>query len=363
MQGFSTALMALAAVLATMLAGHFSFSRALPGRAWLVGFCLAFALQSGLLTLHLWSPGVIHPGLRAVVGASIPPLIFLFFARGTGVPATSLQWRDALNAAPVVGVSVLVLVPNAGSWIDAAMIANEAGYALALLSLNRAGGVAGPIRRRALLIAAGSLFAVAMLDVVIAVELAGGRLLSGSLALRAATILLPALLVAWFVWAWRDPEWFRHLASAVIEAAPPSAATPVEDRQPTDDDENADGQDAGHDADAVELCRRLDAHLRDRHGHAEFGLSLATAARRLSVSAKRLSAAVNRVHGRGFRTLLNDYKVEAATRLLADPSLADRPITEIMFDAGFQTKSNFNKEFMQRLGTSPSEFRSARLPP
>lgn len=107
------------------------------------------------------------------------------------------------------------------------------------------------------------------------------------------------------------------------------------------------------------MCQRLDAHLRERQAYAEFGLSLATTARRLSVSAKQLSAAVNRVHGRGFRTLLNDYKVEAAARLLADPRMAERPITEIMFDAGFQTKSNFNKEFVLRKGVSPSQFRSA----
>lgn len=349
MQGLSTALVALVGVLAMMLAGHFSLSRGVPGRAWLVAFCLAFALQSGLLVLHLLSPGVLPPALRAVVGASIPPLIYLFFARRSGLPATPLQWRDALNALPVLALFVLVLIPDAGWWIDAAMVSTEAGYALALLSLNRASGPIGPIRRRALLSAAGFLFAVAVLDVLIAFELAGGRLLEGSLALRVAVLLLLAVLVAWFVWAWRDPEWFRHLASSVLDAAP---STPAE--APIDH---------SLDPEADALCRRLDVHLRERQAYAEFGVSLASTAKRLSVSSKQLSAAVNHVHGRGFRTLLNDYKVEAAARLLIDPAMAQRPITEIMFDAGFQTKSNFNKEFMQRKGVSPSELRSGKLPP
>ncbi len=352
MQGLSTALVALAGVLAMMLAGHFSLSRGLPGRAWLVGFCLAFALQSGLLVLHLLSPGVLPPALRAVVGASIPPLLFLFFARGTGVPAAPPQGRDALHILPGLGVMLLVLTPGAGWWIDAAMVAIEAGYALALLSLNRASGAVGPIRRRALLGVAAFLIAVAMLDVLIAFELADGRQLSTSLALRTAMVLVPCLLVAWFVWAWRDPEWFRALTGALREATQP---TPAEDPHPEEY-----RQDAGdHDADAAALCQRLDAHLRQRQTYAEFGLSLATTAKRLSVSAKQLSTAVNRVHGRGFRTLLNDYKVEAAASLLADPLMAGRSITEIMFDAGFQTKSNFNKEFVLRKRVSPSEFRSA----
>lgn len=360
MQGLSTALVALAGGLAMMLAGHFSLARGVPGRSWLVGFCLAFALQSGLLVLHLLSPGVLPPALRAVVGASIPPLIYLFFARGTGIPATPPQRRDALHVLPVLLLFGLLLLPGASLWIDAAMVAIEAGYALALLSLNRANGTAGPIRRRALLGAALVLFAMAVVDVLIAIELSAGRLLSGSLALRAAMILLPAILVAWFVWAWRNPEWFRDLASALDEAparesggAPPTLPA---DEPPSADEASA--TDADHAA-AVALCQRLDAHLREGQAYAEFGLSLATTARRLSVSAKQLSAAVNRVHGRGFRTLLNDYKVEAAARLLVDPLMAERPITEIMFDAGFQTKSNFNKEFVLRRGVSPSEFRSA----
>lgn len=360
MQGLSTALVALAGVLAMMLAGHFSLSRGLPGRAWLVGFCLAFALQSGLLMLHLLSPGALPPALRAVVGASIPPLLYLFFARGTGVPAAAPHGRDALHVLPGLGVMLLVLTPGAGWWIDAAMVAIEAGYALALLSLNRASGVAGPIRRRALLGVAAFLIAVAMLDVLIAFELADGRPLSTSLALRTAMVLLPCLLLAWFTWAWRDPEWFRHLASAVLEAGEPTPIeTPRGDRPPSTDAAEADE----HPANVIALCERLDSYLRERATYAEFGLSLATTAKRLSVSAKQLSVAVNRVHGRGFRTLLNDYKVEAAARLLADPSMAERPITEIMFDAGFQTKSSFNKEFVLRKSVSPSDFRSATSAP
>lgn len=364
MQGLSTALVALAGVLAMMLAGHVSLSRGVPGRAWLVGFCLAFALQSGLLVLHLLAPGVLPAAVRAVVGASIPPLVYLFFARGGGVPASPLRGRDALHALPLLLLLGLVVMPDAGNWIDAAMVAIEAGYALALLSLNRASGAAGPIRRRALLGAAGVLFALAVVDVLIAIELSAGRLLTDSLAMGATKVLLPSLLVAWFVWAWRNPEWFRDLISVLDEAPAPAPNGPAR-VQPADGLPSAARRQhvVADDPEATALCRRLDAHLRERRAYAEFGASLASTARRLSVSAKQLSAAVNRVHGRGFRTLLNDYKVEAAARLLADPSMAERPITEIMFDAGFQTKSNFNKEFVLRMGVSPSEFRSARSMP
>lgn len=44
---------------------------------------------------------------------------------------------------------------------------------------------------------------------------------------------------------------------------------------------------------------------------------------------------------------------EAARRLL----VGDRPITEIMHESGFTTKSNFNREFLRVYGANPSEWR------
>jgi AraC-like DNA-binding protein len=94
--------------------------------------------------------------------------------------------------------------------------------------------------------------------------------------------------------------------------------------------------------------------------YTEFGLSLAAVARRLEVSPRQLSDAVNRVHGRRFRTLLNDWRVDAAARLLEDPGQAGKAIAEVMFDAGFQAKSSFNKEFALRKGVPPGEHRQGR---
>jgi AraC-like DNA-binding protein len=37
----------------------------------------------------------------------------------------------------------------------------------------------------------------------------------------------------------------------------------------------------------------------------------------------------------------------------------DRPVTEIMLEAGFSTKSNFNREFLRVQGMSLSEWRKS----
>ena len=89
----------------------------------------------------------------------------------------------------------------------------------------------------------------------------------------------------------------------------------------------------------------------------EFGITLQQAARKLAVPTRHLSNAVNYVYGGSFSQYLNDLRIEEVKLLFAQ-----RPhdaITDIMFDAGFATKSNFNKEFIRVLGMSPSQYRNS----
>lgn len=310
----------------------------------MAAFCAVFGTQAGLLLVQLIDPLLLPEGLRPTVAAGIPPLLYLFFARGAAPRKGSLARRDAVHALPSLWIFVLTRFAGAGGLIDLSMVAIEAGYAVALLSVDRSGNAGGLPRRGALLSAAGFLLTVAIVDVAISMEMMSGGTLAGSWSLRIGIGLMLTATVAVFVWAWRDPEWLGHVsdrASGVEPSAPPPAQTSKVD------------QDA-----AVVLCRRLDELLSEDDAYSEFGLSLAAVAKRLRISPRQLSDAVNRVHGRGFRTLLNDRKVAKAVRLLADPLLAGRAITDIMFDAGFQTKSSFNKEFSARMGMTPSELRN-----
>ena len=51
---------------------------------------------------------------------------------------------------------------------------------------------------------------------------------------------------------------------------------------------------------------------------------------------------------------VNNHRIDEARRLLAT---TDEPITRIMFDAGFLSKSNFNREFLRITGLSPKAWR------
>ncbi|WP_245413393.1 helix-turn-helix domain-containing protein [Mangrovicella endophytica] len=86
-------------------------------------------------------------------------------------------------------------------------------------------------------------------------------------------------------------------------------------------------------------------------------LNLDRIARRLRRPARDVSGAINRTRGMSVSQYVNGYRVERACRLLLDT--AD-PITRIMLDAGFGTKSNFNREFQRVTGMTPSAYRRAK---
>jgi len=52
--------------------------------------------------------------------------------------------------------------------------------------------------------------------------------------------------------------------------------------------------------------------------------------------------------------IVNEYRIQDAIRLL---KTTDLPITAVMFECGFQTKSNFNREFARVTGATLSDYR------
>lgn len=335
MYSLSTLLAALAATLAAMLAGHLALARP-RGRGLALAFLLAFVLQSSLLLVQMLQTGLLPAGMRAATASALPVLLYLFFARSR-FEAGPWRWRDAAHALPVLGVAGMVALPGAGWRIDASLLLIELGYALAILSSDRRDGE-NSLRRRSRHAAAGFLLVMAACDVWIGWDLARGAALGWTASLAVALVLLMSGVGALFLAAWRDPEWFVRLHDSAREVVSPALP--------------------GETADAdLRLCEQLESLFRTRRNYAEFGIGLDDVAKCLGVRSRQLSSAVNRVHGRGFRTLLNDYRVEDAARQLTDDALAGKSITDVMFDAGFQTKSSFNKEFVARRSVSPSQYR------
>ncbi|NJM83122.1 MAG: AraC family transcriptional regulator [Tabrizicola sp.] len=103
------------------------------------------------------------------------------------------------------------------------------------------------------------------------------------------------------------------------------------------------------------LFARLEDLMQSRRPWRDPDLTLAQLARRLHVPAKRLSVAVNLVTGDNISRHVNAHRIRAACEALSSGATA----TEAMLEAGFLTKSNFNREFRRITGKTPTEWQAA----
>ena len=86
-------------------------------------------------------------------------------------------------------------------------------------------------------------------------------------------------------------------------------------------------------------------------------LDLNNLAERLGVGAQTLSELLNSHGGVKFYDYVNRRRVAAAQRLLRDPAQAGATVLDVALQAGFSSKSTFNKYFKQEVGQTPTEYR------
>ena len=110
---------------------------------------------------------------------------------------------------------------------------------------------------------------------------------------------------------------------------------------------------------AGELERRLLALMEDAKPHLDPDLTLRQLADRLGVSTHNLSEVINARLDRTFHDFVNEYRVREAKRVLADPASARLTVLAVGMEAGFRSKSTFNKIFRRFTGMTPSEVRRA----
>ena len=100
---------------------------------------------------------------------------------------------------------------------------------------------------------------------------------------------------------------------------------------------------------ATELVARLRTLLQKDPLFLDPDLTLSRLARRLQVPVKDLSNAINQICGENVSRFVNRHRIAHACELLKQ----GQSITSALFDSGFQTKSNFNREFLRLKGCSP----------
>ena len=92
------------------------------------------------------------------------------------------------------------------------------------------------------------------------------------------------------------------------------------------------------------------------HDHASDRLSLGTVARIVNMSASYFSEKFKQATGMNFVEYVARTRIEKARHLLQNPHLR---VSEIAFEAGFQSLSQFNRTFKKVTGQAPGEYRQS----
>lgn len=297
---------------------------------------LALILVSATLSVLSglkWGYGIMGVGYIApVLAATVPPLAYAGVARLVRESRLSAGLRMGLHALPAV--LIILLLATGGGAIDVALLLVFVGYAVAILLLMRRGTDAldlAPFESavpayRAILFAALALLLSAVVDSFIFFDLFW---MQGRYSLAVITVgNLVALIVL-----------------SIAAAAASGSRTPIETIETAPNPEVAEDK---------ETLAAVHALMVGKRVYLDVNLNLDRLARKVGIPTRQISAAINRKTGQNVSQYVNGYRIVEACRLLEETR---KPITEIMFDVGFQTKSNFNREFRRITDSTPRQWR------
>lgn len=111
----------------------------------------------------------------------------------------------------------------------------------------------------------------------------------------------------------------------------------------------------------TEILSKLESIMELDQPYLDPDLSLHQLAKMINASPRKLSEVINVCRGENFYDFINEYRVEESKRLLSDPKYNHYTILAMGYEAGFRSKSTFNKFFKQKEGVSPSFYKKSML--
>ena len=102
----------------------------------------------------------------------------------------------------------------------------------------------------------------------------------------------------------------------------------------------------------IAAMERLEELMRSQRPFLNPDLTLMKLARKTGIPAKQLSSAINRSTGQNVSRYVNNARIATAQTCLS----AGESVTTAMLSSGFNTKSNFNREFLRVTGMSPTDW-------
>lgn len=307
------------------------------GRPLLITFLAACAMQSFLVAMVIgYNVAWLQPVLP-ISATVIPPLAWITLQDAL-ICRISFRQSTLHGIAPAFTMFCRIFAPETTDIVVPLIFA---GYGVAVLQLLRSSGDmplarldAGPMPKVIWQALGWALIASAISDVFIAVAfIAGSEHWAGWLITFSSSLVLVLLgLLS------GSPSASGVVGEASAEPAPQPRETSKED---------------------IEIMEALEAFLKREPMHLDPNLTLSRLARRLHLPEKRLSMAINRATGANVSRYVNSWRIRHACELIEGGAT----ITDAMFDSGFNTKSNFNREFLREKGIPPNQWKQRSQSP
>ncbi|MEA9389789.1 helix-turn-helix domain-containing protein [Acerihabitans sp. TG2] len=309
-----------------------SWRRISPAFLALLGMTI---LQAVLLGLR-WGYGITELRyILPVTAAAIPPLVLASFYKLTDDQRT---YRIPAWVGFVFPPLIITLLFIRSQLIDAALIIIFIAHAAALIDLY----LQGPDRlnesrlnesvpvQRALLIAAVSLSMSALFDLSVLLNFEWNRGEHAAFIISGGNIL--SLLLT-------------GLTAPVVARAKNHVPSSGSKEKVSSPDQKLSQDES--------VMSHIDSLLCKEKLYLDPDLTLSRLARRACIPSRQISVAINRIRSKNVSQYVNEFRVSEACRRLE----SGNSVTEAMYSSGFQTKSNFNREFRKITGLNPSEWR------
>ena len=313
----------------------------------LAALLLACACQSVTVSLvHYYGFDAIRL-LQPVMASMIPALAWMAFLQSS-VRSRFVATDLCHFLAPVVMVVVILAMPV---LIDALLGGLFVGYASAILiALHRQGNdlahsrlASGHVPALIWRVIAIALIVSAFSDLLIAAALqfgaegATGVILSIFSSLAVLTIGFLALSPDLAIGSGDDDNGVDDIepSSAPDKTTPDTPDIPVD-----------------------EIMAAVEQLISGQKLFLDPDLTLARIARRLGYPLKQVSTAINQSTGENVSRYINRFRIDHACGELA----RGQNVTTTMLSSGFNTKSNFNREFLRITGQTPSQWQQQQIP-
>ncbi|MEP0177774.1 MAG: helix-turn-helix domain-containing protein [Paraglaciecola sp.] len=332
-------------LICALLASHLIIRPIKSEHTAVLGSCYSLVALLHVLGYVFLISGVWQVGaLRAIAATLLGPLYYYYFQMVLSPHKVQIK-RIALHCLPAVFVTLALFgrFTFLTNWVDPLLLLSFWGYlGLTINELVKSKAELKstktmPMVFQWLRLLVVTLAVNAFVELLIVWELSTGKLLAESVfAILFALMFLVTNMLTLYCALQRHPlwDWMLETQSNIRF-----------DRNKTKQVSDA----------TTALIKKFTEQLNELEWFkVESGFTIAMAASELGVSQRQLSEAINTETGQSYSQFMNKRRVDEAVKIIRQNP--KKPLTAVIYDSGFRTKSSFNREFANLIGVTPSEF-------